>query len=89
LETREVVINTVSYAMVEQVSLASFEFPRGVNEFLKAGLTEVKSEMVKPPRVKESPVSFECKVWEESFSSMLSTLFLTIKEKSILGRLIT
>ena len=50
--------------MVEQVSLASSEFPRGVNEFVKAGLTEVKSEKVKPPRVKESPVSFECKVLE-------------------------
>ena len=62
LETREVVINTVSYSMVEQVSLASSEFPKGVNEFVKAGLTEIKSEKVKPPRVKESPVSFECKV---------------------------
>ena len=64
LETREVVINTVSYSMVEQVSLASSEFPKGVNEFVKAGLTEIKSEKVKPPRVKESPVSFECKVLE-------------------------
>ncbi len=57
-------INTVSYSMVEQVSLASSEFPKGVNEFVKAGLTEIKSEKVKPPRVKESPVSFECKVLE-------------------------
>ncbi len=64
LETKEVVINTVSYSMVEQVSLASSEFPKGVNEFVKAGLTEIKSEKVKPPRVKESPVSFECKVLE-------------------------
>ena len=64
LETREVVINTVSYSMVEQVSLASSEFPKGVNEFVKAGLTEIKSEKVKPPRVKESPVSFECNVLE-------------------------
>jgi flavin reductase (DIM6/NTAB) family NADH-FMN oxidoreductase RutF len=64
LETREVVINTVSYSMVEQVSLASSEFAKGVNEFFKAGLTEIKSETVKPPRVKESPVSFECKVLE-------------------------
>jgi flavin reductase (DIM6/NTAB) family NADH-FMN oxidoreductase RutF len=64
LETKEVVINTVSYAMVEQVSLASAEYPKGVNEFVKAGLTEIKSERVKPPRVKESPVSFECRVLE-------------------------
>lgn len=64
LETKEVVINTVNYAMVEQVSLASAEYPKGVNEFIKAGLTEIKSERVKPPRVKESPASFECRVLE-------------------------
>lgn len=62
LETREVVINTVSHAMVEQVSLASSEYEKGVNEFVKAGLTEISSDRVKPPRVKESPVSFECRV---------------------------
>jgi flavin reductase (DIM6/NTAB) family NADH-FMN oxidoreductase RutF len=64
LETKEVVINTVSYSIVEQVSLASSEYGKGVNEFKKAGLTEIKSERVKPPRVKESPASFECKVLE-------------------------
>lgn len=64
LETKEVVINTVSYSIVEQVSLASAEYGKGVNEFIKAGLTEIKSERVKPPRVKESPASFECKVLE-------------------------
>jgi flavin reductase (DIM6/NTAB) family NADH-FMN oxidoreductase RutF len=64
LETMEVVINTVNYSIVEQVSLASSEYGRGVNEFMKAGLTEIKSERVKPPRVKESSVSFECKVLE-------------------------
>lgn len=64
LETKEVVINTVSYAIIEQVSLASSEYEKGVNEFAKAGLTEVKSERVKPPRVKESPASFECQVLE-------------------------
>lgn len=64
LETKEVVINTVSYSMVEQVSLASAEYAKGVNEFVKAGLTEMKSDRVKPPRVKESPVSFECRVLE-------------------------
>lgn len=58
----EVVINMVSYPMVEQASLASGEFPRGVNEFVKAGFTEEPSVKVKPPRVLESPVSFECKV---------------------------
>jgi flavin reductase (DIM6/NTAB) family NADH-FMN oxidoreductase RutF len=64
LDTKEVVINTVNYAMVEQVSLASADFSKGVNEFVKAGLTELKSEYVKPPRVKESPASFECRVLE-------------------------
>lgn len=58
----EVVIHIVTYAMVEQVSLASCEYPRGVNEFIKAGLTAVPSDRVKPPRVAESPVAFECKV---------------------------
>jgi len=62
LETNEVVINTVNFPMVEQVSLASTEYAKGVNEFIKAGLTEVPSIKVKPPRVRESPVSFECKV---------------------------
>ena len=61
-ETKEVVINVVNYAMVQQASLASCEFPKGVNEFEKAGFTSVASEMVKPFRVKESPVQMECKV---------------------------
>lgn len=61
-EVPEVVINIVDYSMVEQASLASCDYPRGVNEFIKAGLTELKSERVKPPRVAESPASFECKV---------------------------
>ncbi len=62
LQVDEVVINMVNYTMVEQASLASVEFPKGVNEFDKAGFTPVASEKVKPPRVKESPISFECKV---------------------------
>ena len=62
LEVPEVVINVVNYEMVQQTSLASTEYPRGVNEFQKAGFTEVPSVMVKPPRVGESPVSMECKV---------------------------
>jgi flavin reductase (DIM6/NTAB) family NADH-FMN oxidoreductase RutF len=62
LEVPEVVIHIVSYDMVQQVSLASTEYPKGVNEFLKAGLTAVPSVVVKPPRVSESPVAMECKV---------------------------
>ena len=61
-ETGEVVINVVNYPIVEQMSLSSTEYDAGVNEFVKSGLTEVPSELVAPPRVKESPVSFECKV---------------------------
>lgn len=61
-EVPEVVINIVNYAMVEQMSLASTEYEKGVNEFVKSGFTEQKSMLVKPPRVKEAPVSFECKV---------------------------
>jgi flavin reductase (DIM6/NTAB) family NADH-FMN oxidoreductase RutF len=60
--TGEVVINVVNYDMVQQTSLASTEYAEGVNEFLKAGFTPVPSEVVKPYRVKESPVQFECKV---------------------------
>ncbi|MDT7827119.1 flavin reductase family protein [Pricia sp. S334] len=59
-EVKEVVINTVNYPMVEQMSLASTEYDKGVNEFIKSGLTPVDSIKVRPPRVKESPVSFEC-----------------------------
>lgn len=58
----EVVINAVTYSMVEQVSLASAEFEKGVNEFDKAGFTAIASEKVRPFRVKESPVQWECKV---------------------------
>jgi len=57
-----VVINVVTYAMVEQQNLASTEFPRGVNEFFKSGFTPVPSEKIRPYRVKESPVQLECKV---------------------------
>ena len=61
-ETMEVVINVVNYDMVHQASLSSCEFPKGVNEFVKAGFTPLPSVLVKPFRVKESPVQFECKV---------------------------
>jgi flavin reductase (DIM6/NTAB) family NADH-FMN oxidoreductase RutF len=59
---REVVINVVNYDMVQQVSLSSTEYAKGVNEFEKAGLTMLKSDIVKPFRVAESPIQFECKV---------------------------
>ncbi|MBC8110465.1 MAG: flavin reductase family protein [Verrucomicrobia bacterium] len=62
LEVAEVVINIVDYSMVEQMSLASCEYEKGVNEFVKAGFTEVKSLKVTPPRVGESKACFECKV---------------------------
>ena len=61
-ETKEVVINIVDFSIVEQMSESSKEYDKGVNEFIEAGLTEVPSLKVKPPRVLESPVSFECSV---------------------------
>ncbi|HET8839518.1 MAG TPA: flavin reductase family protein [Flavobacteriaceae bacterium] len=64
LETREVVINIVNYDLVHQASLSSTEYDKNINEFEKAGLTMLASEKVKPFRVKESPVQFECKVNE-------------------------
>ena len=60
--TKEVVINIVNYDIVQQMSLSSTEYPDGVNEFEKSGLTMVDSDVVKPFRVGESPVQFECKV---------------------------
>jgi len=64
LEVPEVVISIVTYDMVQQVSLASCEFPKGVNEFAKAGFTEMPATVVKPPMVKESLVNMECNVIE-------------------------
>lgn len=64
LEVPEVVIHVVHYDMVEQMSLASTEYGKGVSEFEKAGLTPVPSLEVKPPRVKEAHIAFECKVNE-------------------------
>ncbi|WP_020537529.1 flavin reductase family protein [Lewinella cohaerens] len=61
-EVAEVVINIVNYPIVEQMSLSSTEYDKGVNEFMKAGLTEVASEKVGPPRVGEAPVAMECVV---------------------------
>ena len=62
METKEVVINVVNFPIVEQMSKSSIEYEKGVNEFIETGLTQVKSLLVKPPRVLESPISFECKV---------------------------
>ena len=62
--TKEVVINVVNYDIVQQMSLSSTEYAKGINEFNKAGLTMLKSDKVKPFRVAESPVQFECKVNE-------------------------
>jgi flavin reductase (DIM6/NTAB) family NADH-FMN oxidoreductase RutF len=64
MEVPEVVINVVTYPMLYQVNLASVEFPKGENEFEASGLTPVASELIRPFRVKESPVQFECKVTE-------------------------
>jgi len=61
-ETKEVVINIVNHSIVEQMSKSSREYDKGVNEFLETGLTQVPSLKVQPPRVLESPISFECKV---------------------------
>ena len=63
-EVPEVVINIVDFDMVQQMSLASCEFPKGVNEFVKAGFTPVPATLVKPPMVKESKVNLECHVLE-------------------------
>ena len=59
---KEVVINVVNYDIVQQMSLSSTEYPKGVNEFEKTGLTMLKSDVVKPFRVAESPIQLECKV---------------------------
>lgn len=64
LEVPEVVINIVDYEMVQQVSLASCEFPKDTNEFIKAGFTMEQSRQVRPPLVKESKAKMECRVTE-------------------------
>ena len=61
-QVKEVVINVVNFDIVQQMSLASTEYPENVNEFKKAGLTMLESDLVKPFRVAESPIQFECKV---------------------------
>jgi flavin reductase (DIM6/NTAB) family NADH-FMN oxidoreductase RutF len=64
MEVPEVVINICDYNMVQQVSLSSCEYPKGTDEFVKAGFTKATSILVKPPRVMESPIQLECKVIE-------------------------
>ena len=61
-KVKEVVINLVDYNIVEPTSLSSVYFEKNIDEFLKSGLTKMESIKVKPPRVLESPVSYECKV---------------------------
>ena len=61
-ETMEVVINVVTHDIVRQMAVASSQFPRDVDEFVKSGLTPIPSDLVKPFRVKESPINFECRV---------------------------
>lgn len=64
VETKECVINSVTYSMVEQISLASTEYPPETDEFIKSGLTPLAADMVKPKRVQESPFQMECKLLE-------------------------
>lgn len=59
---KECVVSLVTEDMAQQVSLASCDYPDSVNEFDKAGFTEIASELISPPRIKESPINFECKV---------------------------
>ena len=63
-EINEVVINIVNHEMVEQMSLSSTEYAKGVNEFSKAGFTPIASQLIRPFRVQESPVQLECIVNE-------------------------
>lgn len=64
VDTKECVVNAVTYSMVEQISLASTEYEYGIDEFVKSGLTPINSDLVKPKRVKESPFQMECKLLE-------------------------
>jgi len=61
-ETGEYVVNIVNEALVERMNVTSADFPHGVNEFAEAGLTPMPSELVRPPRVAESPINMECKL---------------------------
>jgi len=61
-DLNEVVINVVNFSIAEQMSLSSTAYDKGVNEFVKAGLTQIPSDQIKPPRVGEAPVAFECTI---------------------------
>ncbi|MGH7124096.1 MAG: flavin reductase family protein [Stellaceae bacterium] len=63
--TREFVVNLVSEEIAEHMNICAVDFPEGMNELAEAGLTAVASSVVKPPRIKESPVNMECKLIEE------------------------
>ncbi len=78
VDTREVVINVVNYSIVRQMAVASVQFPKGVSEFTKAGLTPIASDLVKPYRVAESPIHMECRVQD----------VITLGEKGGAGHLI-
>lgn len=77
MEIPEVVVNMVTFDMVQQMSLSSAEYGRGVNEFTKAGFTMLPSARIKPPRVAESPAQFECRVLE---IKEIGTMVLVIAE---------
>ncbi len=64
METKECVVHIVTYSIVEQMNVASAEYPKGVDEFVKSGFTKIKSDVVKPNRVKESPFHMECTLRE-------------------------
>jgi len=64
IKTKECVINVVTYPIVRQMAITSVDYPHDVDEFKKGGFTPVKSDLVKPARVKESPINFECRVKE-------------------------
>jgi len=64
IEVPEVVVNIVNFSIIDQMSLSSTEYEKGINEFTKSGLTQTPSDLISPPRVQESPVSYECKVIE-------------------------
>ncbi len=64
VDTKECVVQAVTYSMVDQINLASSEYPPEVDEFIKSGLTPIESDLIKPKRVKESPFQMECKLIE-------------------------
>jgi flavin reductase (DIM6/NTAB) family NADH-FMN oxidoreductase RutF len=81
IKTKECVVQSVTYSMVEQISLASAEYPAEINEFKKSGLTPIESDIVKPKRVKESPFQMECKLLEmKSFGEGGSSANIAICE---------